>query len=176
MVLNSRSFDMRLRLAIAPALWLGAIGALAAGSAEHRSALPTGAYVLAHAASARPPIPFQFQLAGSVVAGTVDSARIVLAPDSTYTDKVTVRWTKAPSLPIPVPGFSPGPDPHVFTGSGRYTTQDARVALQPDDFVTRAFVRSVEARADSLGLTLTGMSGGFAGTHVPLNAVFTRVR
>ena len=37
--------------------------------------VPAGAYVLARAASARPPIPFQFQMAGGVVAGTVDSAR-----------------------------------------------------------------------------------------------------
>jgi len=167
---------MRLRFAIAPVALCLAATAATARWAVRPAALPTGAYVLSRAASARPPIPFQFLLAGSVVAGSVDSARIMLAADSSYTDKVTVRWTKAPSLPFPIPGLSPGPDPHVITGSGRYTVQGGQIALEPDDFVTRAFVKSVQARADSSGLTLTGMSGGFAGAHVPLNAVFTRVR
>lgn len=166
---------MRRRFAITPALCLVAATA-AARATVHRSPVPTGAYILSRAAAARPPIPFKFLLAGSEVAGTVDSARITLAADSSYTDKVTVRWTKAPSLPFPIPGFSPGPDPHVLTGSGRYSVQGGQVTLQPDDFVTRAFVRSVQAHADSLGLTLTGLSGGFAGSHVPVNAVFTRVR
>ena len=57
-----------------------------------------------------------------------------------------------------------------------YAVQGGTVTLEPDDFITRAFIKSVQARADSLGLTLTGMSGGFAGAHVPVNAVFTRVR
>ncbi|MGH7647874.1 MAG: hypothetical protein ACREND_07130 [Gemmatimonadaceae bacterium] len=169
---------MSYRFAITPILCLGALTAAAATArpAAHDAPLPTGAYVLARAASARPPIPFQFQLAGSVVAGVVDSARITLAADSSYTDKVTVRWTKAPALPIPLPGFSAGPDPHTFTGSGRYVVQGGRVVLQPDDFVTKGFVRSVEAQSDSTGLTLTGLSGGFAGSHVPVNALFTRVK
>jgi hypothetical protein len=175
MVLQPQIPNMRLRFAIAPALCLVAATA-ATGASTHRSAIPAGAYILSRAAAARPPIPFKFLLAGSEVAGTVDSARITLAADSSYTDKVTVRWTKAPSLPIPIPGFSPGPDPHVLTGSGTYRVQGGVVTLQPDDFVTRALVRSVQARADSLGMTLTGMSGGFAGAHVPVNAVFTRVR
>jgi hypothetical protein len=175
MVLQPQIPDMRLRFTIGPALCVLAATA-AARASTHRSALPTGAYVLSRAASARPPIPFKFLLAGSEVAGTVDSARITLAADSSYTDKVTVRWTKAPSLPFPIPGFSPGPDPHVLSGSGRYAVHGGTVTLEPDDFITRAFIKSVEARADSLGLTLTGMSGGFAGAHVPVNAVFTRVR
>ena len=166
---------MRLRFAIAPIVCL--VAATAAVRATTRpSALPTGAYILARAASARPPIPFKFLLAGSEVAGTVDSARITLAADSSYADKVTVRWTKAPSLPFPIPGFSPGPDPHVLSGSGRYTVHGGTMTLEPDDFITRAFVKSVQAHTDSSGLTLTGMSGGFAGAHVPVNAVFTRVR
>lgn len=169
---------MSTRFAIAPIFCLGALTAAVttARPAARDAALPTGAYVLTRAASARPPIPFQFQLAGSMVAGVVDSARITLAADSSYTDKVTVRWTKAPSLPIPLPGLSAGPDPHTLSGSGRYTVQGGKVLLQPDDFITRGFVRSVEARADSVGLTLTGLSGGFAGSHVPVNAIFTHVR
>lgn len=157
-------------------LSIGALAVLSTGAFAHHTSLPAGSYVLARAAAARPPIPFKFQLAGSEVAGTVDSARITLAADSSYTDKVTVRWTKAPSLPFPIPGFSPGPDPHVLNGSGRYAIQGGTVTLQPDDFITRAFIKSVQAHADSLGLTLTGLSGGFAGSHVPVNAVFTRVR
>ncbi len=168
---------MSCRFAITPLLCLGALTAAAAARPmAHDGALPTGAYVLSRAASARPPIPFQFQLAGSVVAGVVDSARITLAADSSYTDKVTVRWTKAPSLPIPLPGFSAGPDPHTLSGSGRYSVQGGTVVLEPDDFMTRGFVRSVQARTDSTGLTLTGLTGGFAGAHVGINAVFTRVR
>lgn len=167
---------MRFRSAIAPLLCLGALTAAASTSPAANAALPTGAYVLSRAASARPPIPFQFQLAGSVVAGVVDSARLVLAADSSYSDKVTVRWTKAPSLPLPLPGFSAGPDPHTFTGSGRYTVQGGTVVLEPDDFVTRGFVHSVQARTDSSVLTLTSLTGGFAGAHVAINAVFTRVR
>ncbi|HEY7895876.1 MAG TPA: hypothetical protein VIC24_13335 [Gemmatimonadaceae bacterium] len=167
---------MTLRFAIIPLLCGGALAAGTVRPAPRTDALPTGAYVLSRAASARPPIPFQFQLAGSVVAGVVDSARITLAADSSYTDKVTVRWTKAPSLPIPLPGFSAGPDPHTLTGSGRYTVQGGAVVLEPDDFVTKGFVRSVQARTDSTGLTLTGLTGGFAGSHVAINAVFTRVR
>lgn len=168
---------MSLRFVIAPLLCLGALTAAATvRPTAHAAALPTGAYVLSRAAAARPPIPFQFQLAGSVVAGAVDSARITLAADSSYTDKVTVRWTKAPSLPFPLPGFSAGPDPHTFTGSGRYSVQGGTVVLEPDDFVTRGFVRAVQARSDSTNLTLTGLTGGFAGAHVAINAVFTRVR
>lgn len=169
---------MSFRFAIAPVLCLGALTAAAATARPlaRDAALPTGAYILSSAAKARPPIPFQFQLAGSVVAGVVDSARITLAADSSYTDKVTVRWTKAPALPIPLPGFSAGPDPHTLSGTGRYVVQGGRVVLEPDDFVTKGFVRSVEARADSAGLTLTGLSGGFAGSHVPVNALFTHVR
>lgn len=160
---------------VAPTALLVAAWAPAPASHIRTSALPVGSYVLAQAARARPPIPFQFQMAGGTVAGTVDSARITLAADSSYTDQVTVRWLKAPSLLIPIPGLSPGPDPHVITGAGHYSIQGNRVVLQPSDWMTRGFISAVNGIVDGRSLTLTGMSGGLAGSRVAINAVFVHI-
>jgi len=178
----SRRFARRLgRGLIAPAAllaaaWTTRTATAAARAAPAAAAAPVGAYVLTRAGAVRPPIPFAFQMAGAVVSGLVDSARVTLAADSTYTDVVTVRWTKAPMLLIPIPGLQPGPDPHQLTGAGRYTVKGAQVVLQPGDFITRGFISSVYARAGAGTLTLMGASGGLAGSRVAFNAEFTQVR
>jgi hypothetical protein len=163
--------------------WLIGAAVLVAGAWAPRAAAPrataapapAGVYVLARAGAARPPIPFAFQMAGGVVSGTVDSARVTLAADSTYTDQIVVRWTKAPMLLIPIPGLQPGPDPHLLTGAGRYTVSGSQIVLQPGDFITRGFISSVYARTGAGTLTLVGASGGLAGSRVAFNAEFTRV-
>lgn len=174
MVLTMGSPRRGARWLAAPAALLVAAGRAPAPAAARADAgtAPNGSYVLARAASARPPIPFQFQVAGGTVAGTVDSARITLAADSSYTDQVTVRWLKAPSMLIPIPGLSPGPDAHVLTGAGHYTVQGTRVVFQPHDWVTRGFISTVSGTLDARSLTLTGLSGGLAGSRVAINAVF----
>ncbi|HEY7877610.1 MAG TPA: hypothetical protein VIC55_05275 [Gemmatimonadaceae bacterium] len=171
-IANGRARWMAAPAALLAVAWLPSVRAPRAGA----TVAPAGSYVLASAASARPPIPFQFQMGGATVAGTVDSARIVLAADSTFTDQVTVRWLKAPSLPIPIPGLRPGPDAHVLTGAGHYSVQGERMILEPSDWITRGLISTVEARSTAGSLTLTSMSGGLAGSHVRLNAVFTRAR
>lgn len=174
----SRSIARRL----APGLMGAAV--VAAGAWTPRAAppparalpAPTGVYVLARAGALRPPIPFAFQMPGGMVEGVVDSARVTLAADSTYTDQIVVRWTKAPNLLIPIPGLQPGPDPHLLAGTGRYTVTGSQIVLQPGDFVTRGFVGSVYARTGAGTLTMVGASGGLAGSRVAFNAEFRKVR
>lgn len=176
----SRSIARRLAPALIGATVVAA-GAWAPRAAEprvgaERAPAPTGVYVLARSGAQRPPIPFAFQMAGAVVAGTVDSARVTLAADSTYTDQIVVRWTKAPSLFIPIPGLQAGPDPHLLTGSGRYTVTGSQIVLQPGDFITRGFISTVYARTGTGTLTMVGASGGLAGSRVAFYAEFRKVR
>jgi hypothetical protein len=143
-------------------------------AAASRVADLAGVYVLQRASGARPPIPFEMNMAGGALAGTVDGARVVLASDGSYTNDVVVTWTKTPMLPIP--GLEADGKPHTLAGSGTYKVDGAKVILRPADMFSRGVVRSVEASAGEKGLDLLSASGGLAGSSVSINAHFVRIR
>lgn len=143
-------------------------------AAEHGVAAIAGVYVLQRASGARPPIPFEMNVAGGTVAGTVDGARVILASDGSYTNDVVVTWTKTPMLPIP--GLEADGKPHTLAGTGTYKVDGEKIILRPADMFSRGVVRSVEATAGDKALDLLSASGGLAGSNVPINAHFVRVR
>jgi hypothetical protein len=144
------------------------------GSLASRTAELAGVYVLQRASGSRPPIPFEMKVAGGALAGTVDGARVVLASDGTYTNDVVVTWTKTPMLPIP--GLEADGKPHTLAGSGTYKVDGDKVVLRPGDMFSRGVVRSVEASAGEKMLDLVSASGGLAGSSIPINAHFVRIR
>jgi hypothetical protein len=133
-----------------------------------------GVYVLKRASGSRPPIPFAMNVAGGTLAGTVDGARVILASDGSYTNDVVVTWTKTPMLPIP--GLEADGKPHTLAGSGRYKVDDGKLTLRPADMFSRGVVSAVQATAADSVLDLVSASGGLAGSSVPINAHFVRVR
>jgi hypothetical protein len=139
-----------------------------------RTADLAGVYVLKRASGARPPIPFSMSVAGGTLAGTVDGARVVLASDGSYTNDVVVTWTKTPMLPIP--GLEADGKPHTLAGSGSYKVDGEKIVLRPADMFSRGVVSSVKAMAADSVLDLLSASGGLAGSSVPINAHFIRVR
>ncbi len=138
------------------------------------TAAVSGVYVLERASGKRPPIPFSMNVAGGTVAGTVDGARVILASDGSYTNDVVVTWTKTPMLPIP--GLEADGKPHTLAGSGSYALRGDTLVLRPADMFSRGLVRSVAATTGEKELDLVSASGGLAGSSVPINAHFVRVR
>lgn len=154
------------------ALVLGAV-ALSVGwhpAPSHAS----GVFALTRAAGNPPPVPFALQMMGGSISGTVNGARVILAEDGSYTSDVVVQWTS--TLPFPMPGMQGGKEPQAVHGTGRYTVTDSTITFEPDDFLTRRFIKTITARGGEKALTLTGASGGLAGQHVDINAEFVRVR
>lgn len=147
----------------------------AAGEAlANRMSAIAGVYVLQRASGKKPPIPFAMSVVGGDVAGTVDGARVVLASDGSYTNDIVVTWTETPMLPIP--GLSADGKPHTLAGSGRYEMKGDTLVLKPADMFSRGIVRTVAATTGEKELDLVSASGGLAGSRVPINAHFVRIR
>lgn len=142
-------------------------------AAASRMADLAGVYVLQRASGSRPPIPFAMAVGGGKVAGTVDSARVILASDGNYTNDVVVTWTDTPMLPIP--GLEADGKPHTLAGSGTYKVEGNKITLQPADMFSRGVVRSFRGTTGEKALDVVSASGGLAGSSVSINAHFVRV-
>jgi hypothetical protein len=156
------------------ALLLGVLGVGAAWRHAPAPAPAAGVFALTKAAGNPPPVPFALEVMGGSITGTVNGARVTLADDGSYTSDVVVQWKS--TLPIPVPGIQNGKEPQAIRGTGRYTSTDSSITFEPDDFLSRRFIRTVTAKRGEKTLTLVGASGGLAGSHVDINAEFVRVR
>jgi hypothetical protein len=154
------------------ALVLGVLG-LSVGWRPTHSPAP-GVFALTRAAGNPPPVPFALELMGGTISGTVNGARVTLAQDGSYTSDVVVQWTT--TLPFPVPGMQGGKEPQALHGTGRYTVTDSTITFEPDDFISRRFIKTLTAKGGEKTLTLVGASGGLAGQHVDINAEFVRVK
>jgi hypothetical protein len=151
------------------------LGVLTLGAGWRRAPSPAaGVFALTSAAGNPPPVPFALEMMGGSITGTVNGARIILADDGSYTSDVVVQWKNG--LPFPVPGLQSGKEPQTVHGTGHYTVTDSTVTFEPDDWITKRFIRTITARGGEKTLTLVGASGGLAGSHADINAEFVRVR
>ncbi len=152
--------------------------ALAATRASYppvvRASRPAGTYVLTTAAGRKPPVHFALPMAGTMITGTVDGARVSLDSAGGYSSDVVVRWENAPV--IPMLGLDGGRDPRTLHGTGHYTQQGDRLILTPDDWMTRRLATELNAHASDSTLRLISASGGAAGNSAAIDIAFKRIR
>ncbi|HXY31566.1 MAG TPA: hypothetical protein VEI06_12720 [Gemmatimonadaceae bacterium] len=176
--LTVHSFRVRRLLVAISALSASAFVAPAqttSPSSGQRPSALAGEYVLTRAGTVKPPANFVIPLAGMGASGTIDSARVVLAADGSYTSQLVVRWRDVPL--IPVPGIGKAGERDVLNGQGHWTASHGTIVIEPSDLLSRTLIKSLTARAvGSRSILLISASGGLAGDTIPMSAEFVRVR